>query len=176
MVKLQSDIDKMQNIVNTLNEKAISSLPEFYFPEMDDEYYYIDMDDMRHCCVPFCTNTVYTELDFPNIMLGNTFRTEEECKIEVDLLILFLEIKEKALKENQLVAKGQMFVGEVDNYYIVYDYELDKIYPRMFSRVYQQGIIPNCFFKTLEFTEEVIKEYETRIKVLLNKKYRKGTE
>ena len=40
-----------------------------------------------------------------------------------------------------------------------------------FSVVYHQGIIPNCFFKTEEFAEEIINEYGERIETLLNKKY-----
>ena len=65
-----------------------------------------------------------------------------------------------------------MFDENTDKYFIHYNCSDSKLSYSVFSKIYRQGIIPNCFFKTEEFTRKVIEEYGERIKTLLNKKYR----
>ena len=172
IAKLQSDIYKMQNAVDTIKDKD-NSLPEFWFPENGEQYYFIDTSDRGYFCEPATTVGDDDDgVDFINVILNNAFRTEEECKTEIELLILFEEIKEKALQEDELVPKNKMFDENTDKYFINYKCSDNKLSYSVFSKIYRQGIITNCFFKTEEFTRKVIKEYEKRITTLLNKKYR----
>ena len=172
IAKLQSDIDKMQNAVDTINDKDTNSLPEFWLPESYEQYFFIDASDFGGSCEPLATEWWDEPVDFINVMLNNVFRTKEECEIELELLRLFAEIKEKALQEDELVPKDKMFDVSTNKYFINYAYSGCKLGYSSFALVYQQGIIPNCFFKTSEFTEKIIEEYGERIKAVLNKKYR----
>ena len=172
LAKLQSDIDKMQNAVDTIKDKDTNSLPEFWLPESYEQYFFIDASDFGGSCEPLATEWWDEPVDFLNGMLNNVFRTEEECEIELELLRLFAEIKEKALQEDELVPKDKMFDVSTNKYFINYAYSGCKLGYSSFALVYQQGIIPNCFFKTSEFTEKIIEEYGERIKAVLNKKYR----
>ena len=173
IAKLQSDIDKMQNVINTIDDKDNNSLPEFWLPKRDEMYYFIDTSDQGYLCEPSYTRGNDDDaVDFINVMLNNTFRTEEECKTEIELLIVFEEIKEMALKEDELVPKNEVLDMDTYKYVIDYDCSEHRLCSFGFSVVYHQGIIPNCFFKTSEFAEEIIEEYGERIKTLLNKKYR----
>ena len=172
IAKLQGDVDNMQNIIDTIDDKDTNNLPEFYFPERNEKYFFINTSDLGYSCSSSAIKWKDNTIDFVNIMLNNTFRTEEECEIEIELLNLFAEIKEKALKEDELVPKNKMLDTSVDKYIIKYDCSGHaELYCFVFSELYQQGIIPNCFFKTSEFTEKIIEEYGERIKTLLNKKY-----
>ena len=171
IAKLQSDMDKMQNAVDTIKNKDNNSLPEFWLPKRDERYYFIDTGDFDYPCGPWATEWDADPIDFINVMLNNAFRTEEECEIEIKLLRLFAEIKEKALQEDELIPKNKMFNTSTNKYFINYDYSDCKLRYSSFSVVYQQGIIPNCYFKTPEFAKKIIKEYGERIEALLNKKY-----
>ena len=174
IARLQNDVDNMQNIIDTINDKDTNK-PEFYFPERNEEYFFmdtVDFGDFGDFCEPSVAKWKDNTIDFINVMLNNTFRTEEECKIEIELLNLFAEIKDKALKEDELVPKNKMFDENTDKYFIHYNCSDSKLSYSVFSKIYRQGIIPNCFFKTEEFTRKVIEEYGKRIKTLLNKKYR----
>ena len=170
IAKLQSDIDKMQNAVDTINDKDTNSLPEFWLPERNEFYYLIDIGDFGPGEL-LATEWEDDPADFLNRMLNNVFRTKEECKIEAELLNLFAEIKEKALQEDELVPKNEVLDMDTYKYVIDYDCSEHRLCSFGFSVVYHQGIIPNCFFKTSEFAEEIIEEYGERIKTLLNKKY-----
>ena len=88
------------------------------------------------------------------------------------MLSLFAQIKEKALNEDELVSKDKVLDMDTYKYVIDYDCSEHRLCSFGFSVVYHQGIIPNCFFKTSEFAEEIIEEYGERIKTLLDKKYR----
>lgn len=172
IAKLQGDMEKMQNIIDTIDDKDNNSLPEFWLPERNEEYFSIDISELGYSCEASDTEWEDNTIDFINIMLNNVFRTEEECRIEIELLSLFAEIKEKALQEDELVPKDKMFDENTDKYFINYKCSDNKLSYSVFSKIYRQGIVPNCFFKTEEFTRKVIKEYEKRITTLLNKKYR----
>ena len=171
IAKLQGDIDKMKNAVDTVNNKDTNSLPEFYMPERNKEYFFIDISDMGYCCKPSATKWKDNTIDCTNVILNNVFRTKEECEIEIELLSLFAEIKDKALQEDELVSKNKVFNENTDKYFIHYDCSECKLHYSVFSVIYRQGIIPNCFFKTEVFTEKIIEEYGERIITLLNKKY-----
>ena len=171
IARLQSDVDKMQNAVDTINDKDTNSLPEFWFPNRNEPYFFIDISDLGYFCEPVATECEENTVDFLNVMLNNAFRTEEECEIEIELLSLFAEIKEKALQEDELVSKNKIFDENTDKYFIYYDCSDNKLSDSVFSKIYRQGIIPNCFFKTEEFTRKIIVEYGERIKAVLNKKY-----
>ena len=170
LAKLQSDVAKMQNAVDTIKDKDANSLPEFWLPERNELYYFIDIGDFGPG-EPLATEWEDDPVDFLNRMLNNVFRTKEECEIEAELLKLFAEIKEKALEEDELVPKDKMFDVSTNKHFIKYVHSGCKLCYSSFSLVYQQGIIPNCFFKTSEFTEKIIEEYGERIKAALNKKY-----
>ena len=171
IAKLQSDVDNMQNIIDTIDDKD-NNKPEFYFPERNEEYFFIDINDLGYFFEPSATTYKDNTIDFANVLLNNAFRTEEECEIEIELLRLFAQIKEKALKEDELVPKDKMLDTSVDKYIIKYDCSgHTELYCFVFSELYQQGIIPNCFFKTEEFTRKIIREHGERIKELLNRKY-----
>lgn len=172
IARLQSDIDKMQNIIDTTKDKDTNSLTEFWLPERNEPYYSIDISDMGYFFEPSVTEWEDNTIDFVNEILNNVFRTEEECEIEIELLRLFAEIKEKALQEDELVPKNKVLYTYTDKYIIKYDSSDNQLFCSVFSVSYQQGIIPNCFFKTEEFTEKIIEEYGGRIKAVLNKKYR----
>ena len=172
LAKLQSDVAKMQNAVDTIKDKDNNSLPEFWLPERNELYYFIDIGDFEGSCEPLTTEWEDDPVDFLNGMLNNAFRTKEECEIELELLKLFAEIKEKALEEDELVPKDKVLDMNTKKYIIEYDCKVHQLYCCVFSVVYHQGIIPNCFFKTSEFTEKIIEEYGERIEALLNKKYR----
>ena len=171
IAKLQNDVDNMQNVLDTINDKDTNSLPEFYMPERNKEYFFIDTSELGHFCEPSATTCECNPIDFINVMLNNVFRTEEECEIEIELLSLFAEIKEKALQEDELVPKNEVLDECTNKYVIKYDCSEHQLYCCVFSMIYPQGIIPNCFFKTEEFTEKIIEEYGERIITLLNKKY-----
>ena len=171
IAKLQSDVDNMQNIIDTIDDKD-NNKPEFYFPERNEEYFFIDINDLGYFFEPSATTYKDNTIDFANVLLNNAFRTEEECEIEIELLRLFAQIKEKALKEDELVPKDKVFDTHTNKYFINYDYSDCKLRYSSFSVIYQQGIIPNCFFKTPEFTKKIVEEYGGCIKTLLNKKYR----
>ena len=168
--KLQSAIEKMQNAVDKIKDKDNNSLPEFWLPEEYEPYYFIDIGDFGPG-EPLATEWEDDPVDFLNRMLNNVFRTKEECEIEAEVLNLFAEIKEKALQEGELVPKDKVL--DIDTYKYVIDYDCSeyRLCSFGFSVVYHQGIIPNCFFKTSEFAEEIINEYGERIKAVLNKKY-----
>lgn len=170
IARLQSDVDNMQNIIDTIDDKDTNSLTDFYFPERNEKYFFINI--MGYFCEPSATKWKDNTMDCINVILNNVFRTEEECEIEIELLNLFAEIKEKALQEDELVPKNKMFDTHTNKYFISYDCSNNKLSDSVFSALYRQGIIPNCFFKTEEFTRKVIEEYGERIKTLLNKKYR----
>ena len=170
IAKLQGDMNKIQNIIDTTKDKDDNSLTDFYFPERNEKYFFINI--MGYFCEPSATKWKDNTMDCINVMLNNVFRTEEECEIEIELLNLFAEIKEKALQEDELVPKNKMFDENTDKYFINYKCSDNKLSYSVFSKIYRQGIIPNCFFKTEEFTRKVIEEYGERIKTLLNKKYR----
>ena len=172
IAKLQSAIDKMQNAVDTINAKDTNSLPEFWLPESYEQYFFIGTSDFGGSCEPRATEWWDEPVDFIKVMLNNVFRTKEECEIEMELLNLFVEIKEKALQENELVPKNEVLDMDTYKYVIDYDCSEHRLCSFGFSVVYHQGIIPNCFFKTSEFAEEIIEEYGERIETLLNKKYR----
>lgn len=169
IARLQNDVDNMQNIIDTIDDKD-NNKPEFYFPERNEKYFFIDI--MGYFSEPSATKWRDNTMDCINVMLNNVFRTEEECKIEMELLNLFAEIKDKALKEDELVSKNKVLYTYTDKYIIKYDSSDNQLFCSVFSVSYQQGIIPNCFFKTEEFAEKIIAEYGERIKALLNKKYR----
>ena len=172
LAKLQSDVAKMQNAVDTIKDKDANSLPEFWLPKRDEMYYFIDTSDQGYFCEPSYTRGNDDDaVDFINVMLNNVFRTKEECKTEIELLIVFEEIKEKALQEDELVPKNKVLDMDTYKYVIDYDCSEHKLCSFGFSVVYHQGIIPNCSFKTSEFAEEIINEYGERIEALLNKKY-----
>ena len=171
LAKLQSDVDKMQNAVDTIKDKDNNSLPEFWFPKRNEQYFFIDANYLGEFCDSVPIISKGSTIDFINVMLNNSFRTKEECEIEIDLLGLFVEIKEKALHEDELVPKDKMFDVRTNKYFINYAHSDCKLGYSSFAVVYQQGIIPNCFFKTSEFTKKIIEEYGERIKALLNKKY-----
>ena len=171
ITKLQSDIEKMQNAVDTIKNKDNNSLPEFWLPKRDERYYFIGISDFGGSCEPSAAKWYNDAIDFIKVILNNTFRTEEECEIELELLRLFAEIKEKALQEDELIPKDKMFDTRTNKYFLNYDYSDCKLRYSSFSVIYQQGIIPNCFFKTSEFTRKILEEYGERIKTLLNKKY-----
>ena len=168
--KLQSAIEKMQNAMDTIKDKDNNSLPEFWLPERNELYYFIDIGDFG-LGEPLATEWEDDPVDFLNRMLNNVFRTKEECEIEAEVLNLFAEIKEMALKEDELVPKDKMFDVRTNKYFINYAYSDCKLGYSSFAVVYQQGIIPNCFFKTSDFTKKIIEEYGERIEALLNKKY-----
>ena len=170
LAKLQSDVAKMQNAVDTIKDKDANSLPEFWLPERNELYYFIDIGDFGPG-EPLTTEWEDDPVDFLNGMLNNTFRTEEECEIEMELLRLFAEIKKRALQEDELVPKNKVLDMDTYKYVIDYDCSEHKLCSFGFSVVYHQGIIPNCSFKTSEFAEEIINEYGERIEALLNKKY-----
>ena len=170
LAKLQSDVAKMQNAVDTIKDKDANSLPEFWLPEEYEPYYFIDIGDFGPG-EPLTTEWENDPVDFLNRMLNNVFRTKEECEIEAELLRLFAEIKEKALEEDELVPKNKVLDMDTYKYVIDYDCSEYRLCSFGFSVVYHQGIIPNCFFKTEEFTGEIINEYGERIEALLNKKY-----
>ena len=172
IARLQNDIDKMQDAVDTIKDKDNNSLPEFWLPERNEEYFSIDISELGYSCEASDTEWEDNTIDFINIMLNNVFRTKEECETEIELLRLFSEIKEKALQEDELVSKNKIFNTRTNKYFINYDYSDCKIRYSSFSVIYQQGIIPNCYFKTPEFAKKIIKEYGECIKTLLNKKYR----
>ena len=172
LAKLQSDVAKMQNAVDTIKDKDNNSLPEFWLPEEGEQYFFIDISDRGYFYEPSSAECEVDTIDFLNIMTNNAFRTEEECETEIKLLRLFTEIKEKALKEDELVPKDKMFDVRTNKYFINYAYSDCKLGYSSFAVVYQQGIIPNCFFKTEEFAKKIIEEYGERIKAVLNKKYR----
>ena len=172
IARLQGDMNKIQNVLDTINDKDTNSLPEFWFPNRNEPYFFIDISDLGYFCEPVATECEENTVDFLNVMLNNAFRTEEECEIEIELLSLFAEIKEKALQEDELVSKNKIFDENTDKYFIHYDCSDNKLSYSVFSKIYRQGIIPNCFFKTEEFTRKIIKEYGERIKTSLNKKYR----
>ena len=171
IAKLQSDMDKMQNAVDAIKDKDTNSLPEFWLPEKGEQYFFIDISDLGYFCEPVATECEVQVVDFLNVMLNNAFRTEEECETEIELLGLFTEIKEKAVQEDELVPKNKMFNTRTNKYFLNYDYSDCKLRYSSFSVIYQQGIIPNCYFKTPEFAKKIIKEYGECIKTLLNKKY-----
>lgn len=171
IARLQNDVDNMQNIIDTIDDKD-NNKPEFYMPEINEEYFSIDISELGYSCEASDTEWEDNTIDFINMMLNNVFRTEEECKIEIELLGLFAKIKKKALQEDELVPKNKMFDENTDKYFINYKCSDNKLSYSVFSKIYRQGIIPNCFFKTEEFTRKVIEEYGERIKTLLNKKYR----
>ena len=170
LAKLQSDVAKMQNAVDTIKDKDANSLPEFWLPERNELYYFIDIGDFGPG-EPLATEWEDDPVDFLNRMLNNVFRTKEECEIEAELLKLFAEIKEKALQEDELVPKDKVLDMHTNKYFINYAYSDCKLGYSSFALVYQQGIIPNCFFKTSDFTKKIIEEYGERIEALLNKKY-----
>ena len=171
LAKLQSDVAKMQNAVDTIKDKDANSLPEFWLPESYEQYFFIGTSDFGGSCEPRATEWWDEPVDFIKVMLNNAFRTKEECEIELELLKLFAEIKEKALEEDELVPKDKMFDESTNKFFINYAHSDCKLGYSSFAVVYQQGIIPNCFFKTSEFAEEIIEEYGERIEALLNKKY-----
>ena len=171
IAKLQSDVDNMQNIIDTIDDKD-NNKPEFYFPERNEEYFFIDISDLGYFFEPSATTYKDNTIDFVNVILNNAFRTKEECEIEIELLRLFAEIKEKALQEDELVPKNKIFDTHTDKYFIHYDCSNNKLSDSIFTAMYRQGIIPNCYFKTLEFTRKIIEEYGECIKAVLNKKYR----
>ena len=171
ITKLQSDIEKMQNAVDTIKDKDNNSLPEFWFPKRYEQYFFIDVNYLGEFCDSPSIISEGSTIDFINVMLNNAFRTREECEIEIDLLGLFTEIKEKAVQEDELIPKNKMFNTRTNKYFLNYDYSDCKLRYSSFSVIYQQGIIPNCFFKTPEFAKKIIKEYGECIKMLLNKKY-----
>ena len=170
LARLQSDVDNMQNIIDTIDDKDTNKT-EFWFPSRNEEYFFIDISELGYFCEPSATVCEDNTIDFLNVMLSNAFRTEEECEIEMELLNLFAQIKEKALNEDELVSKDKMFDVSINKYFINYAHSDCKLGYSSFSVVYQQGIIPNCFFKTSDFTEKIIEEYGERIKAVLNKKY-----
>ena len=170
IARLQSDVDNMQNIIDTIDDKDTNKT-EFWFPSRNEEYFFIDISELGYFCEPSATVCEDNTIDFLNVMLSNAFRTEEECEIEMELLNLFAQIKEKALNEDELVSKDKMFDVSINKYFINYAHSDCKLGYSSFSVVYQQGIIPNCFFKTSDFTEKIIEEYGERIKAVLNKKY-----
>lgn len=172
IAKLQNDVDNMQNAVDTIKDKDTNSLTEFYFPKRNEKYFFINTSDLGYFCSSSAIKWEDKTIDFVNVMLNNVFRTEEECEIEIELLNLFAEIKDKALKEDELVSKNKMFDENTDKYFIHYNCSDNKLSYSVFSKIYRQGIIPNCFFKTEEFTRKIVKMYGGRIKYLLNKKYR----
>ena len=172
IAKLQSDVDNMQNIIDTIDGEDNNNKPEFWLPEKGEQYFFIDISDLGYFCEPSSTECEVNKIDFLNVMINNAFRTEEECEIEIELLDLFAQIKEKALNEDELVPKNKIFDENTDKYFIHYDCSDNKLSYSVFSIIYRQGIIPNCFFKTIEFTRKIIEEYGERIKTLLNKKYR----
>ena len=161
----------MQNAVDTIKDKDNNSLPEFWLPEDGEQYFFIDISDRGYFYEPSSTECEVDTIDFLNIMTNNAFRTDEECEIEIELLSLFDEIKEKALQEDELVPKNKVLDMDTYKYVIDYDCSEHKLCSFGFSVVYHQGIIPNCSFKTSEFAEEIINEYGERIEALLNKKY-----
>ena len=172
IARLQNDIDKMQDAVDTIKDKDNNSLPEFWLPEKGEQYFFIDISDLGYFCEPVATECEVQVVDFLNVMLNNAFRTEEECETEIELLTVFAEIKEKALQEGELVSKNKVFDTHTNKYFISYDCSNNKLSDSVFTALYRQGIIPNCYFKTPEFAKKIIKEYGERIKTLLNKKYR----
>ena len=172
IARLQNDVDNMQNIIDTINDKDNNSLPEFWLPEKGEQYFFIDTSELGYFCEPSSTECEVNKIDFLNVMINNAFRTEEECEIEIELLDLFAQIKEKALNEDELVSKDKVLDMNTYKYVIDYDCSEYRLCSFGFSVVYHQGIIPNCFFKTSEFAEEIIEEYGERIKTLLDKKYR----
>ena len=172
IAKLQGDVDKMQNVLDTINDKDNNSLTEFYFPERNEKYFFINTSDLGYTCTSSAIKWKDNTIDFTNVMLNNVFRTEEECEIEIELLNLFSEIKEKALQEDELVPKNKIFDENTDKYLIYYNCSNNKLSVSVFSALYRQGLIPNCYFKTPEFTEKIMEEYGGRIKTVLNKKYR----
>ena len=172
IARLQNDVDNMQNIIDTIDDKDNSSLPEFWLPEKGEQYFFIDTSELGYFCEPSSTECEVNTIDFLNVMINNAFRTEEECEIEIELLNLFAQIKEKALNEDELVSKDKVLDMNTYKYVIDYDCSEYRLCSFGFSVVYHQGIIPNCFFKTSEFAEEIIEEYGERIKTLLDKKYR----
>lgn len=172
IARLQSDVDNMQNIIDTIDDKNNNSLPEFWFPNRNEPYFFIDISDLGYFCEPVATECEENTVDFLNVMLNNAFRTEEECEIEIELLSLFAEIKEKALQEDELVPKNEVLDMNTKKYIIYYSCSNNKLSYSVFTAIYRQGIISNCFFKTEEFTRKMIEEYGERIKTLLNKKYR----
>ena len=171
IAKLQSDMDKMQNAVDAIKDKDTNSLPEFWLPEKGEQYFFIDISDLGYFCEPVATECEVKVVDFLNVMLNNAFRTEEECETEIELLTVFAEIKEKALQEGELVSKNKVFDTHTNKYFISYDCSNNKLSDSVFTALYRQGIIPNCYFKTPEFVKKIIKEYGECIKTLLNKKY-----
>ena len=172
IARLQNDIDKMQDAVDTIKDKDNNSQPEFWLPEKGEQYFFIDISDLGYFCEPVATECEVQVVDFLNVMLNNAFRTEEECETEIELLTVFAEIKEKALQEGELVSKNKVFDTHTNKYFISYDCSNNKLSDSVFTALYRQGIIPNCYFKTPEFAKKIIKEYGERIKTLLNKKYR----
>ena len=170
IARLQNDVDNMQNIIDTIDDKD-NNKPEFWLPEKGEQYFFIDTSDQGYF-KPSSTECEVNTIDFLNVMINNAFRTEEECETEMELLNLFAQIKEKALNEDELVSKNKIFDENTDKYFIHYNCSDSKLSYSVFSKIYRQGIIPNCFFKTEEFTRKIIKEYGERIKTLLNKKYR----
>ena len=171
ITKLQSDIEKMQNAVDTIKDKDNNSLPEFWFPKRYEQYFFIDVNYLGEFCDSPSIISEGSTIDFINVMLNNAFRTREECEIEIDLLGLFTEIKEKAVQEDELVSKNKVFDTHTNKYFISYDCSNNKLSDSVFTALYRQGIIPNCYFKTPEFAKKIIKEYGECIKMLLNKKY-----
>ena len=170
IARLQNDIDKMKNAVDTINDKDTNSLPEFWLPEEYEPYYFIDIGDFGPG-EPLATEWENDPADFLNRMLNNVFRTKEDCEIEAEVLNLFAEIKEMALKEDELVPKDKVLDMDTYKYVIDYDCSEHRLCSFGFSVVYHQGIIPNCFFKTEEFAKKIIEGYGECIKAVLNKKY-----
>ena len=117
IAKLQSDVDKMQHAVDTVEDKDNNSLPEFWLPEKGEQYFFIDTSDQGYFN-PSSTECEVNTIDFLNVMKNNAFRTEEECEIEMELLNLFAQIKEKALNEDELVSKNKIFDENTDKYII----------------------------------------------------------
>ena len=98
IARLQNDVDNMQNIIDTIDDKD-NNKPEFYMPEINEEYFSIDISELGYSCEASDTEWEDNTIDFINMMLNNVFRTEEECKIEIELLGLFAKIKKRHCKK-----------------------------------------------------------------------------
>ena len=135
LAKLQSDVAKMQNAVDTIKDKDANSLPEFWLPERNELYYFIDIGDFGPG-EPLTTEWEDDPVDFLNGMLNNAFRTKEECEIEIELLKLFAEIKKRALQEDELVPKDKVLDMHTNKYFINYAYSDCKLGYSSFALVY----------------------------------------
>lgn len=119
-------------------------------PQMDEDYYYVDLDSMEVYCKTWKNNSIAnTRLQHKVI-----FKTREEAEEYLE----YLKAKEKVMNE---FSNEEWEDKDIRKYCIHYDYEDEK-----FDISYNFNIrrINVLFFRTEELAQEFINKYEKFMK------------